>query len=130
MRSSRRRQAWCHSSKVRSSSPSSEREVDVVWMAPEVGSTVRRSWARSVEDLSLNKQPLSVRYVRGTWDDHPLSMNFLRTFSGTRKAVLVPVTPGVRNGHLREGVNGLSVVCSGIFVPNVALFAIGTGIVL
>lgn len=99
-------------------------------MAPEVGSTVKRSWARSVEDLSLNKQPLSVRYVRGTWDDHPPSMNFLRTFSGTRKAALVPATPGVRNGRLREGVNGLSVVCSGIFVPDVALFAIGTGIVL
>ena len=49
---------------------------------------VSKSWEEMVEDLSLKRQLLSVRKVRGTWDDQP-STNFLRTLSGTKKAALV-----------------------------------------
>ena len=52
------------------------------------------------KDLFLSRHPLSVRYVSGTWEDHP-SMNFLRILSGTRYAAFVPTEPGIRAGLLR-----------------------------
>ena len=67
---------------------------------------VSKSWEEAVEDLSLKRQPLSVRKVRGIWDDQP-SANFLRTLSGTKKAALVPTKPGVCAGLLREGATGI-----------------------
>ena len=75
-------------------------------MAPVAGSMVSKSWEETVEDLSIKRQPLSVRKVRGTWDDQP-STNFLRTLSGTKKAALVPTKPGVLAGPLREGAEGM-----------------------
>ena len=97
MRSSRRLHAWCHSSKVSSSSPLSGSVLDVVVTWPVRGSIVRTSLDVFNVVLFLKRHPLSVRYVRGTCVDHP-SINFFRMLSGTRYAAFVPTRPGIRAG--------------------------------
>jgi hypothetical protein len=56
-------------------------------------------------DLFLSKHPLSVRYVRGICERHP-SANFLRIWSGTKKAALVAARPGVRGSLLLGDASG------------------------
>ena len=83
---------------MRSSSPLSGRGLEDVTSRPELSKDTR-SYDATANDLFLRRQPLSVRKVRGTWTFHP-SMNFLRIWSGTRYAALVPTKPGIRVGRL------------------------------
>ena len=55
----RRRHAWCHSSKVKSSSPESKRGFEVVTICPDVSSRERVSWKTVA--LFLYVQYLSVK---------------------------------------------------------------------
>jgi hypothetical protein len=79
-----------------------------------VGSYDKISCAALNKALFLSKQPLSVKYVRGTWEVHP-SINFLRMLSGTRYAALVPTKPGILAGLLRSEIigsmGGVGVIC-------------------
>lgn len=87
-------------------------------MRPVELSMVSMSWDEPARGLLLSRQPLSVRKVSGTWTFHP-SANFLRMWSGTRKAAFVPTNPGVRAGRLREGVAGSATgaICTGATGP-------------
>ena len=74
-------------------------------MRPVALSIVKMSWVEPMIGLSFMRQPLSVRYVRGTCTFQP-SANFFLIWSGTKKVALDPVKPGIRAGRLREGVVG------------------------